>query len=429
MRGNKVVTNASWIITCKIIQSVLAFVIGLLTARYLGPSNYGLVNYAASTVAFVAPLMYLGFNSTLVQELINNPNAEGEILGTAIGTSIGSAVFCIFGVNAFVAIANAGEADTGIVCALYSTLLIFQAIDLIQYWFQAKLMSKYTSIAMLVAYFIVSAYKVFLLVTQKGVYWFALSTSIEYMLIALFLIVVFKRLSHIKLTYSKTRAKNMLKRSSFFILSNMMITVFTQTDRMMLKIMLDDEATGHYSAAAALSVMTSFVFAAIVDSVRPVILESKKTNEEQFELNVKRAYCVVIFLSLAQSIGMTVLARPVVLLTYGEQYYQAIGALRLVVWYTTFSYIGAVRSVWILANGLQKYLWAINLSGALANVALNAVLIPIMGISGAAIASIITQFFTNVITGYIIPSFRPNNRLLLKSISPRLAWDMIKKIV
>jgi hypothetical protein len=34
-----------------------------------------------------------------------------------------------------------------------------------------------------------------------------------------------------------------------------------------------------------------------------------------------------------------------------------------------------------------------------------------------------------VITGYIIPSFRPNNRLLLKSISPRLAWDMIKKIV
>jgi O-antigen/teichoic acid export membrane protein len=429
MRGNKVVTNASWIITCKIIQSVLAFVIGLLTARYLGPSNYGLVNYAASTVAFVAPLMYLGFNSTLVQELINDPNAEGEILGTAIGTSIGSAVFCIFGVNAFVAIANAGEADTAIVCALYSTLLIFQAIDLIQYWFQAKLMSKYTSIAMLVAYFIVSAYKVFLLVTQKGVYWFALSTSIEYMLIALFLIVVFKRISHIKLTYSKTRAKNMLKRSSFFILSNMMITVFTQTDRMMLKIMLDDEATGHYSAAAALSVMTSFVFAAIVDSVRPVILESKKTNEEQFELNVKRAYCVVIFLSLAQSIGMTVLARPVVLLTYGEQYYQAIGALRLVVWYTTFSYIGAVRSVWILANGLQKYLWAINLSGALANVALNAALIPIMGISGAAIASIITQFFTNVITGYIIPSFRPNNRLLLKSISPRLAWDMIKKIV
>ena len=134
-------------------------------------------------------------------------------------------------------------------------------------------------------------------------------------------------------------------------------------------------------------------------------------------------------LSLAQSIGMTLLARPIVLLTYGEQYGESIHALRLVVWYTTFSYIGAVRSVWILANGLQKYLWAINLSGALANVLLNAVLIPIMGISGAAIASIVTQFFTNVLVGYLIPAFRPNNRLLARSLNPTLLKDMINKIM
>ena len=221
----------------------------------------------------------------------------------------------------------------------------------------------------------------------------------------------------------------MLKRSGFFILSNMMITIFTQTDRMMLKIMLDDTSTGYYSAAAALSVMTSFVFAAIIDSARPVILESKKKDETQFELNIRRTYCIVIMLSMVQSIGMTLLAHPIVLLTYGEQYNESIHALRLVVWYTTFSYIGAVRSVWILANGLQKYLWAINLSGALANVALNAVLIPIMGISGAAIASIITQFFTNVFVGYLIPAFRPNNKLLVRSLNPNLIKDMVRNIL
>ncbi len=429
MKGNRVVKNASWIIICKIIQSVLAFIIGILSARYLGPSNYGLVNYAASTVAFIAPLMYLGFNSTLVQEIISNPEKEGEVVGTAIATSIGSAMICILGVNAFVAIANAGEIDTAIVCALYSSLLLFQAVDLIQYWFQAKLLSKYTSVAMLGAYLVVAIYKVWLLVTHKSVYWFALSTSMEYMLIAFALIVIFKRISGVKLSFSTARARLMLKRSGFFILSNMMITIFTQTDRMMLKIMLDDTSTGYYSAAAALSVMTSFVFAAIIDSARPVILESRQSDEVQFELNIQRTYCIVIMLSLVQSIGMTLLARPIVLLTYGEQYSESIHALRLVVWYTTFSYIGAVRSVWILANGLQKYLWAINLSGALANVALNAVLIPIMGISGAAIASIITQFFTNVFVGYLIPAFRPNNKLLVRSLNPRLLKDMVRKIL
>ena len=64
---NKVVKNAKWIIVCKVVQSLLQLVIGMLCARYLGPSNYGLINYAASIVAFVLPIMQLGLQSTLVQ--------------------------------------------------------------------------------------------------------------------------------------------------------------------------------------------------------------------------------------------------------------------------------------------------------------------------------------------------------------------------
>ena len=56
-------------------------------------------------------------------------------------------------------------------------------------------------------------------------------------------------------------------------------------------------------------------------------------------------------------------------------------------------------------------------------------LIPIMGISGAAIASIITQFFTNVFVGYLIPAFRPNNKLLVRRLNPRLLKDMVRKIL
>ena len=173
MKLNRVVKNASWMIVCKVIQSVLAFVIGTLSARYLGPSDYGVVNYAASVVSFVAPIMYLGFNSTLVRELVKDPEHQGEIMGSAIGMSIISALLCIVGVNAFVLVANRGNTETIIVCALYSTLLLFQAIDLIKYWFQSKLLSKYTSVAALVAYIIVAAYKALLLITHKSVYWFA----------------------------------------------------------------------------------------------------------------------------------------------------------------------------------------------------------------------------------------------------------------
>ena len=161
---NKVAKNATWIIVCKIAQSVFALIINMLTARYLGPSNFGLITYAASLVAFVLPLMQLGFSNILVQEFVNNPEREGETLGSAVVLSGFSSLLCIVGVTAFAAIANPNEPDTIIVCLLYSVILIFQATDLIQYWFQAKYLSKYTSIISLAAYLIVSAYKIFLLI-------------------------------------------------------------------------------------------------------------------------------------------------------------------------------------------------------------------------------------------------------------------------
>ena len=96
--------------------------------------------------------MQLGLSSIMVQELVNSPEEEGKILGTSITLSVVSSFACIAGVTAFAAIANRGEPVTIIVCLLYSLNLIFQALEMIRYWFQARLISKYTSIISLVAY-------------------------------------------------------------------------------------------------------------------------------------------------------------------------------------------------------------------------------------------------------------------------------------
>ena len=177
---SRIVANASWIIVCRIIQSILSLVVSMLTARYLGPSNFGLINYAASIVSFIAPVMYLGLSSILVQEIINHPDDEGETLGTSLFMSFIMSILCIIGIICFVSVVNAGERETLIVCSLYSLMLLFQCIDLLQYWFQAKLKSKYTSIVMLIAYTLVSCYKIFLLAKGKSVYWFALSNTLDY---------------------------------------------------------------------------------------------------------------------------------------------------------------------------------------------------------------------------------------------------------
>ena len=196
-----------------------------------------------------------------------------------------------------------------------------------------------------------------------------------------------------------------------------MIIIFAQTDRVMLKAMIDNAATGYYSAAISCAGMTQFVFGAIIDSMRPMIFAGKKMSEEKYKLNLARLFSIITYLSLVQSMLMTALAPIIIKVLYGEQYLAAVSALQIVVWYTTFSYLGSARNIWILAEGKQKYLWQINLFGAVANVGLNAILIPIMGIDGAAIASLVTQILTNVVTGYVFTPIEGINSILLKGFN------------
>ena len=395
--GNRAVKNATWLVACHIAQAVINLIVNLLTARYFGPSDFGVISYAASIVAFVVPIVQLGFNSILVQELVSKPEKEGETLGTAILLNLISAFFSIGLVLLFVFTTNHNETETIIVCGLYSICLIFQAVQIVQYWFQAKLLSKYTAITSLVVYTLVAGYRVVLLNGQK-------------------------------FSFSIKRGKEMLSISRFYIISSMMVTIFAQTDRIMLKMMINDVATGLYSVAITCAGMTSFIFAAIIDSFRPVIVTNKLSDQKAYEKNISLLYSVIIYISLFQSLIISLFSGVIINLFYGNAYIDASNILRLVVWYTTFSYLGAVRNVWILVESKEKYLWVINLTGAIANVILNLLFIPLWGTCGAALASLITQIFTNVVLGFIIKPIRQNNHLMFKGLDIRLLIQAIRYI-
>ena len=425
MNNRRIINNTIWIVGCKIFRALLGMLVTMLSARYLGPSGYGLISYAASIVTFVVPVMQLGLNSTLVQELVNDPDHEGSIMGTSIVMSLVSGMGCIVGVVAFSLLTNPGEPVTTLVCGLYSIQLVFQALEQIQYWFHAKLLSKYVSMTMLVAYGVTSGYKILLLVLGSSVYWFALSQALDFLLISGVLLVIYRRKSNAKLAFSWKLFRKMFARSKYYIISNLMISVFAQTDRIMLKIMMDETAVGYYSAAVTCAGMAGFVFEAIINSAQPVILESARRGEAALERAISTLYSVVIYLSIGLCVVITVFAPLVIHILYGDQYGPAVQALRLIVWYSTFSYLGAVRDVWILAQWKQKYLLLINLIGAGANVALNVALIPWLGINGAALASLLTQIFTNVVLGFMIGPIRRNNTLMIRGLNPALMVQML----
>ncbi len=428
MESTKVVKNSIWLIGCRIVQAVLGFIVSMLTARYLGPSNYGLISYAASLVAFAAPIMKVGLDSIYVQELVNKPNEEGEILGTGLCMNIFSAVICMAGVVSFSLISDSGEIDTIIICALYSLTLLAQASEMIMYWFHAKLLSKYVSIVSMIAYLIVSAYKIVLLATESEVYWYAISYAIDYLLIGVILYVTYFKLTHQKLKVSFETLKRLFSKGKYYILSGLMVVIYGQTDRIMLKLFIDETAVGYYSAGVTCVSAASFVFSAIITSMQPIIYEGKKQSEEVFEKRVRQLYSIIVYMAVIESILLSILSEWIVRILYGSAYDPTIDVLRIIAWYTAFSYYGAAKDVWLLAENKQKYLVWINGTGAILNIILNCIFIPAWGINGAALASLLTQIFTNLVISFIIKDLRHNNLLLLQSLNPKYLVSSLKKL-
>lgn len=159
--------NSLWIISERIFQALVSFILTILTSRYLGPANFGVLDYGATIVSFFAVITKLGIDNILVNELLKHRNIEGAILGTSAILRLASSFLSIL---LIIILALVLENDSPLIIVttvLQAFSLIFQALAVPESWFQSRLESKYVSIAKAISYSIVASYKAFLLITNK----------------------------------------------------------------------------------------------------------------------------------------------------------------------------------------------------------------------------------------------------------------------
>lgn len=417
IKENKVLSNISWILLGRIIYLVLNFIVTLISARYLGPSDYGLIGYAAAYTTFFASICNLGINSIILKEFIDNPNEEGKIIGTTIFLKFLSCIFSFVIINGLCFIVDRNEFDTKIVVLLYSVSIFFQIFETFKYRFQSKLQSKYSEIATTIAYVFMALYKIALLMLNKGVKWFAISNSIELFIVAILLYLIYKKKDGKKLSIDFKYGKKILKLSYHFIISGTMVAIYNSTDKFMLKKMLDEVSVAYYSTAITLSSLITFVLAAIIESITPVIMEAhKKGDIDGFNEKNRQLYSLIFYLSGTVSIIICVFAKYIIEILYGKNYLGAINPLRILTWYTAFSYLGVARNAWVVAENRQSKLIYIYISSAIINVILNFLLIPLLGASGASLASLITQISTVFIIPVFVKGLKENVLLMINGL-------------
>lgn len=409
--------NAVWIVGGKVAQMLISLVISMLTARYLGPTNFGLISYSFSYIAFFSAFCTLGINSILVKEFIEKPDRQGEAIGTTLILRGLSSFLSVFAILIIVSIIDRDEPSTVLVVFLCSIQLLFSVFDTFDDWYQSKLKSKIPSIARTIAVFLIAGYKVFLLITKKSVKWFAISASLDFLIYAIILGFLYFRQNGQALTFSKLRAIEILKRSYNFILSGIMVSVYVYIDRLMIKQMLTSTYVGYYSVAVSVSTLWTFVLSAIIDSMRPTIMVLYEKNKELFYRRLTQLYSIVVYLSFTVSFLFLIFSRPVIALLYGVEYLPAVSSLRIVTWSTAFSYLGVVRNIWIVCDNKQRYLKYIYFVAAFINVLLNLILISLLGITGAAISALLTQICTSIVIPSFYKEMRKNNQLILDAFT------------
>ena len=412
---NKVFTNMRWLVSGRILQMAIALVINMITARYLGVNNYGIINYGASYVSFFTPICSLGLESIIIKELVDKPDCQGDTLGTAMGMRIVSSIFSMVAIMIFLFFVDHGNTMMLGVAFVQSMVLVFNTADLFEFWYQSRLESKISVTVRTIGYLITAVYKIAILFFQKSIYWFAFTNTLDMIIAFLFLRIVYKKSGGQKLKFNFKHGKKMLKISYNFIISGLMVAIYAQMDKIMLGQMLDTYTVGLYSVGIYICSLWNFIPDSMIASLRPEIMKAKKLNEGIYQKKLKQMYALIIWISILYAVFICLFSKYIILILYGKDFLGARAPLMIAVWYCGFSLIGSARDVWIICEGHQKYSKWFALIGAITNLVLNLLLIPKIGMIGAAIATLVTQIMTGFGVTLLFKNTRENNKYLIEA--------------
>ena len=412
--------NTSWLMAERVFRMAVTLFVGVYVARYLGPENFGLLSYTISFVGlFTALATLLGVNNIMVRELVKTPEHRDELLGTAFWLKAGSTLLVWIGIAAAIPFMH-NDSQTNTMIIIIAFALVFQAFNVIDINYQAEVKSKYMVYAQFLQLTISSVMKLVLIAINAPLVYFAWVILIDSVVLAIGLVVMYLKNSgkmwHWE--WSWETAKKLLSDSWPLILSGIAITIYMKVDQVMIKEMMGAQEVGFYAAAVRLSEAWYFIPMAITSSVFPSIINAKKQSEKLYYQRLQKLYNLMTWLAVAIALPTTFLAPWVIRVLFGEAFLPASGVLSIHVWAGVFVFLGVACSRWfIVENYIKKNLYRA-LIGMISNIILNVILIPLYGIYGAAIATLIGQMTANLLYDIFDKQTYPSLKLKINALNP-----------
>ncbi|CAN2038978.1 O-unit flippase [Candidatus Magnetomoraceae bacterium gMMP-15] len=399
--------NTSWMMVEKVVSMIVALFVGVYVARYLGPERFGILSYAISFVGLFSAIATLGLDNILVRNLVQNPEDREKLLGTAFILKIIGAITS-FGIIALALQLTSNDAFTQLLVLIIAGGILFQSFNVIDFYFQSRVESKFITIARGCSLFVSSAMKIILVIANASLFWFACVVVIGNIIMGLALVVIYikRRFKIFKWRFEWQIAVDLLRDSWLLIFSSLSVIAYMRIDQIMIKEMLDSKALGNYAAAVRLSEVWYFIPMVLCTSLFPAIINSKKISETFYYQRLQKLYDLMVWMAIAVAIPTTFLADYIIYLFFGSEYEIAGGILKIHVWAGVFVFLGVPTMKWLIVENLQLYMFYRSISGLIINIILNLLLINKMDITGAALSTLIARCFAS----YLFYAFFKKNR-------------------
>lgn len=416
----KILGNMGWLMFDRVVRMGTGLFVLVWVARYLGPQQFGSLNFAISFVALFGTLTTLGLEAIVVREIVRNTTGIHEILGTTLVLRWLGAAAAMVAAIVTVRFLQPSDHTALLLVSILSTGFIFQTFDTIDAFFQSQVQSKITVWAKNLAFLLFAGVKVALIHARAPLWTFAVATAGETALGAIGLLIGYKFSGGRIVAWraSKKRALFLLKQSWPVIFSGLAIMVYMRIDMVMLKVMQGDVAVGLYAAATRVSEVWYFIPTAIVSSVAPSIMRSKD-NPAIYYARLRNLFSLMTLLACVIGTGVALSSHFIIRILYSNSYASAGSVLAVHVWASVFVFLGVAQGPWDISEDLLKMSLYRTLAGAIINVIINIFLIPTYGALGAAIATVISYAVSAVFANAFHAKTRPIFCMQMKSFLPR----------
>lgn len=416
----KILSNTSWLMSEKVVAMGFNLLVSVMLARSLGPEGFGSLSYLLAITSMVSPLAALGLNAIVTRELINNPQEQNKIISTVTSFRLFGACF---GSLICIAIAFWGlglqreESKWGLIILAIGN--VFTCFSVLEFWFQANVAAKIVTKMRLSIVLLFSAFKLLAIIYVLDLTIIISIFAIEIIATGVGFIYIYKTqnntfsLSYINWNYGFS----LLKQSVWLILSGIAAIIYLKIDQIMLEHLANTVEVGTYSVASRLSEVWYFFANAFVISLFPSLLVHKNNQiTSRYLESLQKTSDFLFCAGLLLSIIITIIAKPIIVFLFGDEYINSGSILQIHIWAAVFVFMRSLVSKWLIAENLLKYSLVSHGVGAIINILANYHLIPYCGGQGAAIATVISYFSASYLAFWISVSTRPIAIIMSKSI-------------